>query len=154
MSCFYAIFSNATRGIQSDLKLHIPEIPKDAVNGVIRSFACSFTVSALVSGGNPVAGLSGGALAILATAVHIAFMTGIKSLQAQLHHRFRKPIEPISFANRHCVFLLSWGGMLYLGDALGLAINNKASFFATIPLILANNTLASAKTPIMGMIVM
>jgi hypothetical protein len=153
MSCFYEIFSNPTRKIQSNIELYIPELPKDAVNGILRSFACSFAVSSILSGGNPIAGLSGGALAALATAVHIAFMTGMKKLQAYLCHRFNKPIGPISFEGRHCAFLLSWGGILYLGNALGLAINNKASFFAAIPFILWNNTFAPARTPIMGIIV-
>jgi len=153
MSFFYTTFSNATERIQSNLELYVPEIPKDAVNGILRSFACSFALSVLVSRGSPVAGLSGGTLAALATAVHIAYITGMKNLQDYLDRHCNKSIKILSSEGRHCVLLLSWGGMLYLGSALGLAFNNKANFFATIPLLLWNNKFAPEKTPIIGMIV-
>lgn len=156
MSCVCAFFNNTTRQIQSRLETYIPEIPKDAVEGILRSFACSFTVSTLLSNRSLAAGLTGGGLATLATVVHIAFMTGIKNLQNSLCRRFNKPNEALSFECRHSIFLLTWAGTLYLGQRLGLRINHKASFFATIPFLLWNNlgsTSKSPKTPVMGTIV-
>jgi hypothetical protein len=143
------MFVNATERVQADLEFYIPEIPKDSVNGILRSFAYSFTVSTLVSGLNPIAGLSGGAISILATAVHIIFMTGMKYLETYLSRQNGKPTEPISLEGRQCAFLLSWGGALYLGNALGLAINYKVSFFAMIPLVILSHNTPTMSTMVM-----
>jgi hypothetical protein len=149
------VYDAACSQAQAYFESYISEIPQDLVKGCVKNFVYSFSVSALLSGGNLAAGLSGGALAITATLLHGTVMTAFKKLQIHLSSRFDKPIQPDGFEQRHVAFMLGWGSALYLGHALGLAINFKASFYATVPFRIWNifSTKQSSPTPLMGTIV-
>ena len=140
---------NSIENGQSFLESYIPEIPKDAVKGIVRSFTCSFAAGIVLSEGKFATGLTSGALAILATAIHIAFITAIDNLLTYFSYRSNKPKEPITVGCRHMVFLLSWVSIIELGIT-----DNRASFLLTIPFILWNMTFGDAtRTPVMGIVV-
>ena len=153
MSSIYGAVNSVIENGQSYLNSHIPEIPKDAVKGILRSSACSFAVSFLLSKGNPAAAIVGGSLAALGTVVDIAFMTGINNLQTYACKHSSKPKEAIPFGICLSGLILGWGSALYLGKVLGVT-NNKASFLLMLPLFLWQCGFAdSTKTPVMGIVV-
>lgn len=140
---------SAPREIQSYLESRIPQVPEDAVYGTLRSFTYSFVVSLVLSGGSPIAGLAGGTLAALATMTQVAVATGLKNLQ-NLGQRNNRLNQDAFFEGRYVAFLVSWVGALYLANTVGLAISNKASFLATVPLILWDIYKGTPNIPIMG----
>lgn len=142
------IYNQICNPAQKLLTSYIPEVPKDTVKGLIRSFGYPFAVSSLLSGGNLLAGLSGGALGIFAHLVHATIMTIFNKIkfydpQHSQHHTSNRPL--------HSIFLISWGSALYLGRGLGIAINVKASFFASLPFYIWNTF--KLESPLIGIAV-
>ncbi len=148
---FYSLYERPCNYCQIFFDSYIPEISQDFVKTSVKSFIYSFAVSTLFSGGNPISGLTGGFLATIATTVHATCMTLMRNFNIYLSSRFNKPLIPIDSEGRHCALLLAFGGTLYLGHALGLALNNKITFFATIPLYIFN--LSTQRTPISGIVI-
>ena len=150
------MFNLAANALQSQLETYFPEIPADSTKGILRNLFYSFTVSTLLSGGNPTAGLKGGALAVLATTIHIATLIGFKKLNIRFPSLPAAPnrVEPVNFEGHHVTHMFSFGMGLYLGNKLGISISNKASFFATVPFILWNSFKGTPEeTPLIGLIV-
>ena len=150
------MFNLAANALQSQLETYFPGIPADSAKGVLRNFCYSFTVSTLLSGGNPIAGLKGGALTVLATTIYVAALIGFKKLntRAPLLPAVPNFVEPVKSDGHYNIHIFSFGMGLYLGNKMGLAINNKASFFATVPFILWNSfKSAPTETPLIGLIV-
>lgn len=148
---FYNFYEHPCNYCQDFFDSYIPEISEDFVKTGIKNFVYSFTVSTLLSGGNPIAGIKGGVLAVIATTIHVTCMTLMRNLNIYFSNRFNKPLTPIDSEGRHCAMLLAFGGTLYLGHALGLALNNKATFFATIPFCIF--TFSNQQTPIFGTVI-
>lgn len=136
---------------QDFFESYIPEISEDFVKTSVKSFVYSFAVSTLFSGGNPISGLKGGALAVIATVIHVTCMTLMRNLNSYLSNLFNKPLTPIDSEGRHCAGMLAYCGTFYLGYILGLALNNKVTFFATIPFYIFN--ISTQKTPISGIVI-
>ncbi len=148
---FYSLYERPCNYCQDFFESYIPEISQDFVKTTVKNFVYSFAVSTLFSGGNPISGLTGGALAVIATTIHVTCMTLMRNFNIYLSNRFNKPLTPIDSEGRHCAMLLIFGGTLYLGHVLGLALNNKATFFTTIPFYIF--TLSTQKTPIFGTVI-
>ena len=67
-------FTQSCNYCQDYLDSYIPEIPPGFIQASAISFVWSFSVSILLSG-NPMSGLTGGALAVTATTVHAISIT-------------------------------------------------------------------------------
>jgi hypothetical protein len=148
---FYNLYERPCNYCQAFFDSHIPEISQDFVKTNVRSFVYSFAVSILLFGGNPISSLIGSSLAVVATTIHVICMTLMRNLNIYLSHRFNKPLTPIGSEGKYCAMLLAFGGTLYLGHALSLALNLKATFYATIPFQIF--TLNTQQTPLFGMII-
>jgi hypothetical protein len=112
-----------------------------------------------LSGGNPIAGLQGGALAILASAIHATCMVVI----GKMHNNGIDLFEPsygahlagsrsISELEDYCASALGFVSSLYIGDRFGLNIDIMASSI-TIFIYVFNNTFYHLRAPLMGTIV-
>jgi hypothetical protein len=140
---------------QNFFNSYIPEIPEDFVRTAAKNFVYSFAVSVFFSAGNPpLSGLKGGALAVIATTMHVTCITLLKKLGVYLSSysgRSNRQIDIDSDGIRYAM-LLSLAGTLYLGHTLSLALSNKATFFATIPFVLF--ALHNKNTPIFGIVIL
>lgn len=150
------MFNLAANSLQSQLETYFPGIPVDSAKGVLRNFFYSFTVSTLLSGGNPIAGLKGGALTVVATTIHTATLIGFKKLntRAPVLPAVPNRVEPVKSDGHNIIHMFSFGMGLYLGNKMGLTVSNKASFFATVPFIVLNTFRSTPQeTPLLGIIV-
>jgi hypothetical protein len=134
---------STVKKFQRQLNNYVPEIPHDALRGVLKSFAYSFTISVVLSGGNPIAGLTGGAMGALAATVHIVCTTALKKISINASN------DPEA---QHVIRLLSFS-VIALNEYVNLGVNYKATFFATIPLMLWNLYHYPRHTPTMGIVV-
>lgn len=150
------MFNIAARVLQPHLESYFPGIPADTSEGILRIFCYSFTVSTLLSGGNPIAGLKGGALTVSATTIYVATLIGFKKLntRAPVLPAVPNRVEPVKSDGHYIIHKFSFGMGLYLGNKMGLTVSNKASFFATVPFILWNTFRSTpTTTPLLGIIV-
>ncbi|MBA3721952.1 MAG: hypothetical protein H0W88_06090 [Parachlamydiaceae bacterium] len=157
------LFDRACDKGQSHLDLYVSNLPRDTFSQCAHNFMFSSSAGFIIAGWRPFVlstssqrrnALISGVLAVVATAVHALCMKGFK----QLHNfyadrRSNRAISPISWEERHVAFIVGWGGTLCLADALGLAINAKASFFMTISLRILDIYQRYPHTPVMGTIV-
>lgn len=118
---------------------------KQIITPFLYSFAVSFGVSLLVSRGNPIAALQSGALSTLAVIINI-FSCKVFTLICKKYK-----INPPQIAN-HSAYVLSIGSSLFLGHQMGMLINLKATFFASV-IFYIWDVLETKKLPVMGTIV-
>ena len=119
---------------------HIPAAPRDFVHTAASSFVYSFTVTAVLSKGNLIAGLTAGSLAICAVVIQVVCLTLIK----KGNERFGVAGGVVDKGLSFMVAIVTIGG---------LGTRPKTSlFFSLVPLLLTTQNDDGAKTFLMGII--
>ncbi len=154
MNSCYQAYNNICDFIENPLRARLPEIPKHSIKLILPSFICSFTVSAVLSGG--LVGLAAGTLAVVAHLIHSLITVGIEKLNAWTKARYETPTKSPKTQSHHYTYLLALGTTVCIGRGLGMAVNLKATFFLTVAFLvweLAAPPFLKTKTPLMGIVV-
>lgn len=151
MTVIYNFYNQGSKWAEGHINAWIPTAPKDAVHAMVESFALSFSVSLLLSGGDLNKAALSGAFAIVASLTQVAGMALLQGVLDWGNKAFGKSLS-LDPEGRHLAFMAAFASSLYLGQNFGL--NNKATVLTTVPLrvwdIFQRNT---EKTTRFGMIV-
>lgn len=131
ITMIYNFYNLSSNYLQSHLNSCIPQIPENLVKEVTKGFAYSFVISLLFSKGDVLKGLTGGALAAVATLVYGLALAAMSNKDIQDKKYYNKSLRG-DFEVRHIAFFAVWGGTLYLGNKLGFRTNILVSFSTTI----------------------
>lgn len=147
----YNLYEPTCSRWQAFLGSHIPELSQDFVKTSAINFMFSFAVSTICFDKSVASGLKGGAMAIIATTIHVTCMTLMRNLNIYYCKFLNKPHKSIDSEGKHCAMLMAFGGSLYFGHVLGLALNSKATFFVSVPSYIFTNN--NRQTPIFGTVI-
>lgn len=151
---FYSSYNRSCEVIERKIQSYCPVVPSNSVKLILPSFAYSFSVSTLLSGGNIIIGFSSGILAIIAHVIHTMITAGIEKGHIFIKTRYETPKKTPKTQGHHYTYLLAVGTTLSIGKGIGLAINLKKTFYATVGLLLWEmaSPHLKIKTPIMGIV--
>lgn len=133
MSAICKTYNTYTHQLQSYLDSRIPGFPKGFVNSCALSFAVGATASVILSGGNPVMGLLGGSLSVVACAVNVCVKDALQSLQDKYTTKNENGIRPLNRTARVLADVASFTGCLIGFHAVGLPVNIGGSLLITLP---------------------
>jgi hypothetical protein len=111
------------------------QLPENSICGVVNSSVYSFTISCLISGGDPLAGLTGVGLGTLAKTTEVALLAAFKKLQ-------RSP--NLGEDTQKLAFLAGFAASLAVGDLS----HRTSSVFFTLPCYFLHVYRNNVSTPI------